>query len=403
MDGLNNMAEPIVFGEKPMLERRTAYDDPFRFQSADQLKGLMLETLAHDASDLMIQPGEPVCVEVHGRMCAVTHRALDENEVREILVWVAGRDTAWTDIVAGKAVNGRYEVFDPKQRDERGERVRYRYRVNASAIDFHGQTSCQIVMRSIPRDPPLYTALGLTEEMVRKACPRDGIVYVAGRTGSGKTTTFASIIRYALENDTPIKGNFITHEEPLEFDFSSVRSSHSIIVQSQIPTHFSSFQDANREAMRRKPGGIMYGELRDEESIRAAVEASQTGHPVWGTVHANDVAAVIRRLISRFPQEERATAIFDIVDSVRLVMAQTLVPSTNGRRVAAREWLEFDDEIRDELLELTDMGRVTSAIRSIMQDRGWSFEKEAERLLAAGLITEETAIEVRRGSKTHGD
>ena len=146
----------------------------------------------------------------------------------------------------------------------------------------------------------------------------------------------------------------------------------------------------------------MYGELRDEESIRAAVEASQTGHPVFGTVHANDVAAVIRRLISRFPQEERATAIFDIVDSVRLVMAQTLVPSTTGRRVAAREWLEFDDDIRDELLDLSDMGRVTSAIREVMKGRGWSFEKEAERLLCAGLITEETATTIRRATRLDG-
>ncbi|WP_323025706.1 ATPase, T2SS/T4P/T4SS family [Castellaniella sp.] len=401
MDRINDVIGAAALREKPTLERLTAYRDPFRFQVHEEFKGLMLEALAHKASDILVQPGEPVCAEVNGRMCAVSHRPLDENEVREILVWVAGRDTAWTDIISGKSANPRYEVFDPKERDERGDRVRYRYRINASAIAFHGQTSCQIVMRSIPRDPPNYSDLGLTEDLVRKACPRDGIVYVAGRTGSGKTTTFAAFIRYILENDTPIKGNFITHEEPIEFDFSSVKSAHSIIVQSQIPIHFASFQEANREAMRRKPGGIMYGELRDEESIRAAVEASQTGHPVFATVHANDVAAVIRRLISRFPQEERATAIFDIIDSVRLVMAQTLVPGTNGRRVAAREWLEFDDDIRDELLDLSDMGRVTSAIREMLQNRGWSFEKEADRLLEAGLITEEVAATIRRGRSKH--
>lgn len=378
------------------LDWKTGYSDPFRFQTPEQFKALMLETLAHDASDILIQPGYPVCIEVNGRLCAITHRGLDDSEVREILILVAGRDTAWTDIVAGRSANPRYELFDPKARDARGDRLRHKYRVNASAISYHGQTSCQIVMRSIPRDPPVYTAVGLTEELVRMACPEDGIVYVAGRTGSGKTTTFASIVRFILENDTPIKGNFITHEEPIEFNFQSIASKHSIIVQSQIPTHFADFYEANREAMRRKPGGIMIGELRDEETIRAAVEASQTGHPVFGTVHANDVAAVIRRLISRFPEAERATAIYDIVDSARLVVAQTLIPGTSGRRVAAREFLQFDDDVRNALLDLSEMGKVTSTVRELMKDRGWSFAKEAERLLADGSIDQETAAMLRR-------
>lgn len=382
------------------LDWKTGYSDPYRFQAADQFKALMLETLAHGASDVLIQPGYPVCIEVNGNLCAITHRALDDSEVREILILVASRDTAWTDIVAGRSANPRYELFDPEVRDARGDRLRHKYRVNASAISYHGQTSCQIVMRSIPRDPPTYADVGLTPELVGMACPRDGIVYVAGRTGSGKTTTFASIVRYILENDTPIKGNFITHEEPIEFNFQSIASKHSIVVQSQIPTHFANFYEANREAMRRKPGGIMIGELRDEETIRAAVEASQTGHPVFATVHANDVAAVIRRLISRFPEAERATAIYDIVDSARLVIAQRLVPGASGRRVAAREFLQFDDDVRNALLDLSEMGRVTSAVRELMVDKGWSFAKEADRLLAAGAINEDTAVSLRGVSVT---
>ncbi|CAM3663073.1 ATPase, T2SS/T4P/T4SS family [Bordetella flabilis] len=356
----------------------------------------MLETLAQGASDILIQPGYPVCAEVNGGLRAVSHRALDDSEVREILVLCANRDTAWTDIVGGTAVNTRYEVFDPKLRDFRGDKVRHKYRVNASPIAYHGQTSCQIVMRAIAKDPPVYTELGLTEDIVRAACPEDGIVYVAGRTGSGKTTTFASILRFILENDTPIKGNLVTHEEPIEFTFESIASKHSIIVQSQIPTHFADFYAANREAMRRKPGLIMIGEMRDEETIRAAVEASQTGHPVFGTVHATNVASVVRRLISRFPEAERATAIYDIIESARFIMAQTLVPGANGRRVAAREWLQCDQRVRDELMVMSDMGRVTGTLRDIMRARGWSFVQEADRLLADGAISAATAAQLRQ-------
>lgn len=381
-------------GSLPRVVWRTAYQDPYRFQTPDDFKRLMYETLAQGASDILFQPGAPVCAEIQGRLHAVTHRALDDAEVQEILVICAGRANATTDIMGGNAVNGRYELFDQVAKDERGNRVRYRYRVNGSPIAHHGQTSCQVVLRAIPRDPPRYMDLGLNEDLVRKACPEDGIVYVAGRTGSGKTTTFASIIRFIMEHETPIKGNLITHEEPIEFDFSSIGSAHSIIVQSQVPTHFQSFYDANSSAMRRKPGLIMIGEMRDEETIRAAVEASLTGHPVFGTVHATNVAAVMRRLISRFPEAERPTAIYDIVDSARFIMAQTLVPGADGGRVAVREWLQVDSEVRDALFSLTDMGRVTNAVRELMMEKGWSFAKDAARLLSEDKISAATAAQV---------
>lgn len=377
------------------LDYLSDYKDPFRFDNPDQFKALMLETLIHDASDIFIQPGLPICVRVNGQLCAITRRPLDEAEVRNILKWAAGRDTAVTDIVSGRAVNARYELFDTTKKDARGAKIRYGYRVNASPIQCTGSTSAQIVMRSIPNDPPVYTQIGLSEDIVRHAAPRDGIVYVAGATGSGKTTTFASIIRYILENDTPIRGNLITHEEPIEFTFDSIISEHSVIVQSAIPSHFENFYVANREAMRRKPGLIMIGEMRDEETIRAAVEASLTGHPVFGTVHATNCAAVMRRLISRFPEDERATAIFDIVETARFIMAQRLVRAKSGKLVAAREYLVFDEQVREELIELSDMGRVTSKVKELVNAQGHSFQKEADRLLSEGIIDDHVAEELR--------
>lgn len=382
----------------PKAERLTAYKDPFRFDNPATFKLLMLESLMHNVSDVFIQPGLPVCARINGTMMALTHRPLDDGEVKNILKWAAGRDTAQTDIISGISVNGRYELFDPDQKDARGARIRYGYRVNASPIQCWGGTSAQVVMRAIPTDPPKYNELGLTEDIVRAATPRDGIVYIAGATGSGKTTTFASIIRYILENETPIKGNLVTHEEPIEFTFDSVQSRHSIIVQSQVPTHFKNFYLANREAMRRKPGLIMIGEMRDEETIRASIEASLTGHPVFGTVHATNVAAVMRRLISRFPENERATAIFDIVETARFIMAQRLVKGTNGKLLAAREYLIVDEEIREALIELDQMGKVTSRLKELVEGKGHSFKKEAARLLDAGLIDDITARELANAS-----
>ena len=378
-------------GLLPRAPSLTGFAVPQRFVTIDQFKGIMLEALAHDASDVYIQPGLPICGRIHGELMALTPSTLDESEVKYMIKWTSGRDTAETDILSGVPVNGRYELFSPEKRDRRGARVRHGYRVNISPILYFGGTSAQIVLRSIPTEPLHYSKVGLTEELVQDCIPRDGIVYIAGATGSGKTTTFASIIRYILENDTPIKGNLLTHEEPIEFTFDSINSKHSIIVQSEIPHHFKDFYAANREAMRRKPGLILVGEMRDEATIRAGVEASLTGHPVYATVHATDVPSVMRRLISRFPTTDRATAIFDIVDTARMIMAQRLVKNVNGRLIAVREHLTFTNSIRERLASLDQMGKVTSVIAKIVEEEGHSFRQEAHTLLAQGQITEHTA------------
>lgn len=384
----------------PRATIRTGFVEPFRFDSPNQLKAIVLESLAHNASDLFFQPGLPIVASINGSLQALMQRPLDDGEMRNLIKWAGSRDTALTDTMQGISVNARYEVTDPTVVDERGAAMRYGFRANISPIDYLGGTSAQIVMRPIPRDPLNIHQVGLSEELARAACPADGIVYIAGSTGSGKTTTFGAIIRYLMENDTPIKGNLITCEEPIEFTYQNILSKHSIIVQSQVPQHFASFMASNREGMRRKPGLIMIGELRDEETIRASVEASLTGHPVFGTVHATDVASVVRRLISRFPSSERATAIYDIVESARFIMAQRLIKGIDGRRLAAREYLILTPEIRDELANLDDMGRVTARVREFVLSHGHSFVKEAQTLYESGQITFEVARELA-GAESH--
>jgi len=368
-------------GLLPRAESKTGFVPPQRFILIEQFKGVMLEALAHDASDVYIQPGLPICARINGDLMALTNSTLDESEVKYMVKWTSGRDTAETDILSGVPVNARYELFSPTKLDARGAKVRHGYRVNISPI----------LLRAIPNEPIPYHKLGLSEQLVRDCIPRDGIVYVAGATGSGKTTTFAAIIRYILENDTPIKGNLLTHEEPIEFTYDTINSRHSILVQSEIPHHFRDFYAANREAMRRKPGLILIGEMRDEATIRAGVEASLTGHPVYATVHATDVPSVMRRLISRFPVNDRATAIYDIVDTARMIMAQRLVKGVDGKLIAVREYLKFTDEIREELAALDQMGKVTGVIARIVEQKGHSFRREAATLLEQGRITEQVA------------
>ena len=268
--------------------------------------------------------------------------------------------------------------------------MRYGFRVNAVGINDGGTTGAQIVMRTIPNDPPTVDDIGLDGGFVLDNCtPENGIVLVAGKTGSGKSTTFAAIMRYILEHDTPIKGNIITSEQPIEYTYSGITSTHSVITQSEVPKHIKQFDMANEAAMRRHPALAMIGELRDGPTIQSAVELSLTGHPVFGTVHSGTVSTVIKRLVTRFPESEQAMAIADLIETLRCIIAQQLVPRADGKGLmAVREYLKFDQPIRDELYSLTTMTLLTERIQRIVNERGLSFAHQANTLLEQGKITE---------------
>lgn len=392
--GANDRIPDDVPACLPQATLKSNLSTPFRFQREDEFKAVMMEALLQEASDLFIQPGLPIVARINGQLQALTSRALDLGEVKDILVWAIGRPTAVTDIISGNPCNGRYEVFDPQALTRIGDRVRHGYRVNGVPVMAIGGVGCQVVIRRIPNEPPTIAHVKLDPEIVKGMTPRDGIVIIAGATGQGKTTTFAALLRHILEGDTPIKGNLITGEEPIEFRFDGIASAHSICVQSQVPDMAKSFSAFIREAMRRAPKLIMIGEMRDQETVMAAIEASLTGHPVFATAHATDVPSIARRLITRFPESERSTAIFDIIDTARVFMAQRLVRGLDGKLHPAREYLMFNDEIRDELTSLTQMGQVTQRLKRFVSTHGHSFAAEAERMLSAGIIDQRVAGEL---------
>ena len=154
----------------------------------------------------------------------------------------------------------------------------------------------------------------------------------------------ASIIRSITENAESHR-KILTYEAPIEFVFDNVEKISSIVSQSEIPRHLPSFAAGVRNALRRKPRLILVGEARDAETISAVMEAAMTGHPVYTTLHSNNVAETIRRLVITFPAEERQGRTIDIIETVRLIISQRLLPTIDGKRVALREYLIFDEKI----------------------------------------------------------
>ena len=161
-----------------------------------------------------------------------------------------------------------------------------------------------------------------------------------------------------------------------------------------MPGHLPTFAAGTRNSLRRKPAVILVGEARDAETIGEAVTASMTGHALYSTVHANGFPDTIRRMVNVFPESEKNGRAVDIVSSLRMVICQRLVPSTDGKRVALREYVVFNDEIVDLILG-GGLDNLTTSCRKVLRMYGRSFAQDAQEKFDAGRISERTLKEIQ--------
>jgi defect-in-organelle-trafficking protein DotB len=354
-------------------------DEPTRFHDKD-LEKLLTFCTQLDASDITLQTGQPVLAEIYGKIRRISKHKLSGTEVSEILNKIYGANGT-TQVLSGIDVDTHYEF-----RPGRGER--FRFRVNATGCEVEGHEGIQITLRTIPTDPVKIDSLGLPKGILEAYAPLQGIVYVTGATGSGKTTLLASLIRELAEQ---ADGNrkILTYEAPIEFVYDAVQMPSSVVSQSEIPRHLPSFAAGVRNALRRKPHLILVGEARDPETISAAIDAALTGHPVYTTLHTNGVSETIRRLVTSFPADERHGRMIDIIETVRLIIWQQLVPGVDGKRVALREYLVFNENIRDQLLACNP-DTVTATTRNLLKQYGQPMVVDAKAKFTQGLISERT-------------
>ncbi|WP_165482162.1 Dot/Icm type IV secretion system ATPase DotB [Legionella busanensis] len=365
-------------------------DEPSRFTPIFMDKMLQhAETLS--ASDITIQTGSPIYAEVYGRLLRITKRSLSNTELGDLINSIYGPN-ATTQLLSGKDIDTHYEF-----RPNRG--VRYRYRVNGTSCLVEGHDAIQITLRTIPTTPPRLETMGLPDNIVEAIAPQEGIVFITGATGSGKSTLLASIIRNLIESENSNR-KVLTYEAPIEFVYDEIETISAIVSQSEIPRHLPSFAEGVRNALRRKPRLIMVGECRDAETISAALEAALTGHPVYTTLHTSGVAETMRRLVTSFAGEERVGRTIDILETIRLCIWQKLVPTVDGKRVALREYLIFDEEVRDILLT-GDPNDVTSSTRKLVRKRGQLMTEDARQKFEEGIISERVYKIIIAGTKEY--
>jgi defect in organelle trafficking protein DotB len=361
------------------IEGEALYPDEPSFFTSKDTEGLMAHCFALKASDITITTNREVIVDVYGRLLRATRKRLTNVEVLEIIAGLFKNDSGPARLNGGHDLDFAFEM-----RPTRDERLRFR--VNATAISVEGQNGAQITVRTIPGIPPSIDSLGVEPEILQSFAPKQGLVLVAGATGSGKSTLLSAGIRRLLE-DPDGNHKIVTYESPVEFVYDDVEQPSSVITQSEIGKHLGSFADGVRNALRRKPTIILVGEARDAETVGECVTASMTGHLTYSTVHANGVAETIRRMVNVFPENEKHARAVDIITSVKMIISQMLLPSTDGKRVALREFLVFNERMVDELI-VGGVDQLTLVARNILKRDGQTFLADATRKYKDGIIAE---------------
>lgn len=380
--------EPFFLSTKTVDSDLKYPKEPVRFHRKD-VENFFCWASEQGASDITIQTGEQIFLEIDGRMLRVTKHFLDHSEVMEIVVAMYGSESAKGILAGDKDLDFPYQISPTRDK-------KYRYRVNAVGVTVQGGDGCQITARTIPGIPPTLSQMNLEPDIYQNMSPKQGMIVITGGTGSGKSTLLAAIMRELMEDPNGHR-KIITFESPIEFVYDEVDHPTTSVAQTEIGKSLASFVEGTRNALRRKPAIILLGEARDAETIGEAVTASMTGHLLYSTVHSNGFPDTIRRMVNVFSEEKNARAV-DIVSSLKMVISQRLVPATNGKRVALREYVVMNEEIVDFILE-AGIENLTASCRKVLDKYGQSFLQDATKKLEQKLITSKTWKEVARSSK----
>jgi twitching motility protein PilU len=256
-----------------------------------------------------------------------------------------------------------------------------RFRVNV----FRQKGAVGVVIRKIKTEIPTVDNLQLPQVLKELAMTRRGLVLVTGATGSGKSTTQAAMLDWRNENSA---GHIITVEDPIEFVH---RHKRCIVNQREVGLDTMSFGEALKNTLRQAPDVILIGEVRDRETMEAAITFADTGHLCMGTLHSNNANQAIERIMNFFPGERHAEIYLQLSLNLRAIISQRLIIGIDGMRVAAMEILIDTPRVKD-LIKKGEIDTIKEAMEQSTQEGGQTFDQALFDLYAQGLIDAEEAI-----------
>src|ERR671925_297911 len=322
-----------------------------------------------EASDLYLTVARPVMFRVDGKVRAVTDHPFTPAEVESLAD----------------------SIMSEKQRKEFAETHEMnmatslpgvaRFRVNI----FQQRGSVGMVVRRIKADVMSVGELGLPQILNDIVMTKRGLVLVVGATGSGKSTSLAAMIDYRNSNEA---GHIITIEDPIEFVH---RHKQSIVTQREVGFDTHSFQAALKNTLRQAPDVILIGEIRDTETMEAAVTFAETGHLCLGTLHSNNANQAIERIMNFFPIERHAQFDLQLSLNLRSIISQRLIPSVDGRRAAALEILMDTPRIKD-LIKRGEVDTLKEGMEQGVQEGCQTFDQAIFALYKEGKISFDQAV-----------
>jgi twitching motility protein PilU len=321
------------------------------------------------ASDLFFSPYAPAKIKIDGKIMPVNKLEMTPKMVRQAAIELMDEDQLeqfTRDLEVDFAIS---------------EAGLGRFRVNV----FHQRGNVAMVLRYITSELPTLEELGMPSQLKDLIMMRRGLILMVGSTGCGKSTTLAAMINHRNEKTS---SHILTIEDPIEFLHPN---KNSIVNQREVGLDTKSYARALKSAMRAAPDVILIGEIRDRESMQAALDMAGTGHLVVGTLHSNNASETLDRIINMFPQEQNGQVFMDMGHYLRAILSQRLVRSRSGKLVAAVELMLNTPHIKDLILK-GDISAVKEAHKESGEAGMQTFDDALLNLYKAGTVTLEEAM-----------
>jgi twitching motility protein PilU len=322
-----------------------------------------------EASDVYLSAGTPIQIKINGQMLQLSDQPLTPNQPRELLT----------------------EILTPQQLEELDTTNELNVGVGVAGVGrfrlsaFRQRGTIAAVFRFIPFIIPTLESLQLPPLMNTLALQKRGLILVVGATGAGKSTTLAAMLEQRNQDMT---GHILTIEDPMEFLF---RNKQSVVNQREVGRDTESLHVGLKNALRQAPDCILIGEIRDRETMSAALSYSLSGHLVLSTLHANNSYHALSRILSFYPPEARPTMLADLAAGLRAVVSQRLLRGASGARIPTVEVMQNTQLVSD-LIEDGDLGGVRDAMEKSMAEGSQTFEQDLARLVREGMVSQDEAM-----------
>ena len=321
------------------------------------------------ASDVYLSANSPILIKINGNVIQLSDQPLTHNQPRQLLA----------------------ELLSPSQLEDLEETGDLNIGIGLTGLGsfrlsaFKQRGTIAAVFRCIPFEIPSLESLNLPDVLSSLVMEKRGLVLMVGATGTGKSTTLASMLE---QRNQQIAGHILTIEDPIEFLFTNKKS---VINQREVGRDTQSLQTGLKNAMRQAPDCVMIGEIRDRETMTAAISYALSGHLVVSTLHANNSYHAMGRILSFYTPEARPVLLADLAAGLRAVISQRLVRSMAGGRIPAVEVM-LNTQLVSELIEAGDFNGVRAAMEKSLSEGSQTFEKDLARLITQGKITRDEGL-----------